>query len=80
MWPKEQRLNYLQAKLSEFSKTVGSESSDDSEKNMQKHVAKLNSLRKQIENAQAMPKDPTMSDRRAAVQHTKKKYARDDRS
>jgi len=78
--PKANRLNNLQEMLSDLTKLVETESVLDSEKNRQKHVATLNSLRKKIENAQAMPNDPTMSDRRAAIQHTKEKNARGDRS
>jgi len=66
--------------LSDLTKLVETESVLDSEKNRQKHVATLNSLKKKIENAKAMPNDPTMSDRRAAIQHTKEKNARSDRS
>ncbi len=78
--PKAKRINDLQEMLSDLTKLVETESVLDSEKNRQKHVATLNSLRKKIENAQAMPNDPTMSDRRAAIQHTKEKNARGDRS
>lgn len=79
MRPKAELLNLLYGDLSELSKLVETESIFDSDKNRQKHVATLNSLKEKIENAQALPNDP-VSDRRAAVEHTKEKNARGDRS
>lgn len=78
--PKAKRLNDLQEMLAELAKLVETESIIDSVKNREKHNVTLNSLKKKIENAQAMPNDPTMSDRRAAIQHTKEKNARGDHS
>ncbi len=79
MRPKAKCINDVQRMLSELFKLVESESSSDSEKNRQKHVVTCNSLKKKLENAQAMPND-YVNDRRAAVQYTKEKNARDDRS